>query len=498
MINQSKAFSRPAATAALLAPFADDAHRFTNKAVLLTGDQSTLKTQNGALCFLNCLRLLPRMVSHVDVVIPSLPNDLLLRAKVLAAEIQFGRQISFLDHVFGWDRYDAILSVGTSIRKDLPWTAINSNGWIARVSSGGQAIPGDTEQCNPVGALGAAAFGVADVFKRLIKLRSSRAELFNGLQFSFYDYATSPNGIGPELPKQLRMPASLLAGCGALGNGIALLLSQLNPAGVMWLVDSQDFGEENLGTCVLLGPTGMGQGKVRYLKNFLEVTTDLSMHPLHSTIEEVRKKLEEQGNFPKLVLGGFDNVEARHQLQEIWPDYIFDGAIGDFGAQVCSHVWADAHPCLKCQFIEPPQESPFAVGARLTGLTAERIANADDVVNLEDVARAPENFKKPLKERVGKRICSVVQEAQAKALSSEPLREKFSPSVPFVACASAALVVGKALRQILSGKSVVPTRFMFDVLVGPNGGEAISEPPRKTCKCVTHRTAIQQWRDVRS
>jgi len=485
------------ATAALLASYADDAHRFTDKSVLLTGDPATLATKNGALCFLNSLRLLPRMVSHVDVVLPSLSNDLLCRAKALAVAIQFGQQVNFLDHVVGWDRYDAILNVGTSVRKDLPWTVINSNGWVARVSSGGQSIPGDSDVYNPVGALGAAAFGVADVFKRLIKLRSNRAELFNGLQFSFYDYSTSPVAIGPDLPKQLRMPASLLAGCGALGNGIALLISQLNPVGVIWLVDLQKFGDENLGTCVLLGPDGVGQDKVKYLEEFLKTTPRLAVYPLCSDVEVARKELEGKGFFPKFVFGGFDNVPARHQLQEFWPDCIFDGAIGDFGAQVCTHVWADDQACLKCQFVEISQESHLTIGSRLTGLAAERIANAEDVVTHDDVVRAPDHFKDQLNKQVGKKICSVIEEASAKALSSEAQKKNFSPSVPFVACVSAALVVGRALRQILDKKSVRPARFMFDVLVGPDGGESLSESPRKTCKCVTHKTAIQQWRSVR-
>jgi hypothetical protein len=36
--------------------------------------------------------------------------------------------------------FDAILSIGREARADLPWTAINSDGWIARVSSGGKGL----------------------------------------------------------------------------------------------------------------------------------------------------------------------------------------------------------------------------------------------------------------------------------------------------------------------------------------------------------------------
>lgn len=71
----------------------------------------------------------------------------------------------------------AILNVGTGVRPHLPWTAINSNGWVARVSSGPTALPADTDQSNPLAALMAASFGVTEVFKRVFGIGICQASV---------------------------------------------------------------------------------------------------------------------------------------------------------------------------------------------------------------------------------------------------------------------------------------------------------------------------------
>jgi len=82
--------------------------------------------------------------------------------------------------------FNAILSVGAETHSELPWTTINSNGWVARVSSGAIALSSVCDQANPVGALAAASLGASEIFRRFIKLVPGRAEPFDGLAFSSY------------------------------------------------------------------------------------------------------------------------------------------------------------------------------------------------------------------------------------------------------------------------------------------------------------------------
>lgn len=499
MIDQDLAYSRPQATAARLSAQAADAHRFTDKTVLLTGEVETLATENGELCLLDALRLLPRTLKHVHVALPPQAGELRARAEALAHAIQFGAPIVFCDGMPQWNGYDAILNIGWRVRPELPWTTINSNGWVARISSRGTALPRDTDRRNPVGALGAVSLGVAEIFKRLIALRPERADMFDGLQFSFYSYEVNPSELGPELPAEIFIPPTLLAGGGALGNGIALLASQLPLVGKLWVLDRQTYGDENLGTCVVLGPGGLRCLKAEYLADFLRVLDRLEVSPLPKELEGVKSVFGCDVPYPVLVLAGFDNVPARHRLQELWPDWLVDGAIGDFGVQVCAHYWGEPRACLKCQFVEEPQEDHRVAGTKLTGLRPERIENAEDVVSLEDVEAAPEEHREELRKHVGQKICSVVRDAALRAITaSGSERRRFSPSVPFVACASAALVVGKALRLLIHGRDEGPSRFVFDILTGPEAGVELSERPSATCDCVRRAPVIRRWREGRA
>jgi hypothetical protein len=58
-----------------------------------------------------------------------------------------------------------------------------------------------------------------------------------------------------------------LSAQGAIGNGIARLLSQL--PGRVDIDDSQTYEEENLGTCMLIGGTDLGASKARTLARYL-------------------------------------------------------------------------------------------------------------------------------------------------------------------------------------------------------------------------------------
>ena len=51
--------------------------------------------------------------------------------------------MEYCDHIDDVGSFDAILSVGTAVNPSLPWTTINSNGWLARVSSGTRDLPAD-------------------------------------------------------------------------------------------------------------------------------------------------------------------------------------------------------------------------------------------------------------------------------------------------------------------------------------------------------------------
>jgi SAM-dependent methyltransferase len=295
-MNESTEFSRIAATAATLGDDAVDRHRFLDKHVLVTGEGDFLQTANGRHCLLAALHLLPRICTNVAVALPE--GDLLGEARAVAARISFRQQIAFVDPQSDVGPFDSILSVGTRGRADLPWTVFHNDGWLARVSSGGADLRGPVGQPNPISALAAASLGVADTFKRLLGLRPSRGSPFNDLSWSLSTYEVDANDLGPPLPDNLPVDL-LLGGAGAIGNGVLFLLSRLPLRGRILVVDSQKFGPENLGTCILIGPEDLDTPKVVLAERLL--AGDVVAKGFHEPLVSFIRRLGSEIPYPKTM-----------------------------------------------------------------------------------------------------------------------------------------------------------------------------------------------------
>jgi len=435
-----------------------------------------------------------RICSNVSVFLPTGCEELRTECHAVAARIAFQTPVQILSDALGLDRYEAILSVGTHARSDLPWTVINSNGWMARVSSGATDLAGECTQANPVAALAAAGLGVAEAFKRLIRLNEARGHLVDGLSFSLYSYRSDEGDPGRLLPDRLLIDL-LMVGAGAIGNAIAYLLGRLPLAGRLTIVDGQKFGPENLGTCLLVGPSDIGRDKAIFAADFLRPQLDVKGFP-----EEFASFVERIGArnvWRPVVLNALDNINARHAVQALWPDLIFDGAIGDFGCQVSRHPWGEDTACLLCLFRHPSGESAELVASRATGLRISRVPRATEVVTEEDVREAPSDKKEWLRTRLRRSICSVIQEAMVQQISDEAQRADFQPSVPFVACLSASMVVAELVKSLAGWPTPIEPRFQFDVLRGPAFGQLLPQGRRKDCLCTTRAKNIERVRLTR-
>jgi molybdopterin/thiamine biosynthesis adenylyltransferase len=489
------ALSRPMAAAARLADSAVDCHRFVEKRVLLTGEPAVLETANGRECLLSSLRLLVRICPNIAVALPRGDTKLVDECRELADRIAFGKRVEFLVAIDDWTSYDAILSVGTQARGDLPWTVVNSNGWLARVSSGSTDLPRiDDELINPIGSLAAACLGVCDVFKRLIQLKPGRGRLFDGLAFSLYSYRCGEADAGPALLRDLPVDLLLIGG-GAIGNGVVHLLGQLPLRGRTDLVDKQEFGKENLGTCLLIGPDDMGTSKAEFGARLLR-----QRHPAigyHETLNVFQNRLGKQVRYPGVVLNAVDNIDARHEAQALWPDVLIDGAIGDFPCQVSRYDWGLDRACMKCLFQHPPGAKAEVVASCATGLSEARVEQAEETVTEDDVRKAPENLQEWLHRQLGRQICSVVRDGIARQISTSEQRIGFSPSVPFVACLSACMMVGELVKHISGWSTELETRFQFDSLRGPAFGAMVPQRRRQDCECAARATNIEKWRRLR-
>lgn len=485
--------TRIVATAKSLGKLAPDSHIFTNKAVLLTGDSKTLATENGRNCFLNCFRLLIRMVANLTVHLsgPAQLIDAVVReseriSKTSKPVIEVGGSVNF-------HQFDAILSVGSTAHADLPWTAINSNGWVARVSSRGQKLSDETGQANPVGALAAACFGVTEVFKRLIALRPERGEMISALSFSFYSYSESESP-GPVLPDNIPIDLAVI-GAGAIGNGIIHLLDCLPVTGRVGIVDYQSFQVENWGTCLLIGPGEFNVPKAEWAARLLK--TKLEVKPVCGKVEDYVEQCGKEHPFPRIILNGLDNIPARRAVQELWPDQIIDGAIGPTACEVTMHPWPGHSSCLLCDF-EMPLTPAEIVQRRASGLRGGRLGDPFSVITDEDIAAAPPEKREWLNNRKGKPVCSVISEAVLSEISTEAQKPGFEPSAPFVACLSSCMIITELVRYVLGWPPILETGFQFDSLVGPQNGVFKKHLRKPDCECVTRRANIEVVRTNRA
>jgi hypothetical protein len=492
-VEKGISLSRPLSAAAKLADHAADHHRFVDKRVLLMGEPRVLNSANGGNCLLDSLRLLVRISRNLTVFVPPENQQLLADCRALAKRIAFGGDVPVTDAMPAFSEFDAILCVGYQTNPSLPWTVINSNGWLARVSSGATPLPENCDLFNPIGSLAAACLGVTEVFKRLIRLKESRGRLLDGLSLSLYSYREDTDA-GPSIPLQLVVNL-LLIGAGAIGNGIVHLLSQLPLFDRISIVDKQVFGEENLGTCILIGPDDLTVSKAVFAEKCF--SGRLNVRGFHDELQVFKQRLGESIPYPTIVLAGLDDIDARHQAQSIWPDFIIDGAIGDFPCQVSSHHFGDDTACMVCLFPRPVGTSATEVAGRATGLRADRIAEAESLVTDEDVEAAPSERRKWLRERRGKKVCSVVEEAVARQISEAEQSAGFSPSVPFVACFSACMVVSEFVKAAAGWPSELDSRFQLDLLRGPWHGLMLPHEKRQDCTCVTRAGNIAKWREAR-
>jgi hypothetical protein len=496
--DDSLRLSRITKTVARLANESENSGQFPQKPVLLTGETAVLATVNGRGALLFALRQLVRVSHQVDVVLPPECTELAETARTLAEAIGLGGNITTAgEGPIAYEAYAAILSVGTSAHPELPWTVINSNGWLARVSSGATPISGRCSQRNPIGARVAANLGVAEVFKRIAAVKPDRGALLDGLRFSAFTYTCGSEDPGPAVPDDLVLPTFLVGGCGAVGNGITELLAALEARGAGITLDKQCFGDENLGTCVLMRVEDIGISKAERMAATLRAA-GLDVIDVTGTIADIAPRLGKDLPYPEVVLGGLDKVEPRHELQRLWPELYIDGATSDLACQVTRHPWAEQIGCAICVF-EVPMVSSDAVALRLTGLRADRLHDPDALVDQNDIdaTQTPEQ-RVWLEAHVGQRICSVVPAAVLAAISSEEHPENFEPSVPFVACLAAAFVVGEVVKVAMGTASILAPRFQMDVLQGPARGEFYPEDRSLTCECVTRKKNIERVRANRS
>lgn len=490
------AASRPLGVARELTGTELDAEAVFGRKVVLIGEASFLQHQNGRWCFENALRLLSRTIGELEVVVPAGFPEFRAHVQRLVETVFTQRRVRLVNESDGdLARAAAVLNIGPSARAGLPWTAAVSNGWVARCSSCGPIAAHTLHQANPLGALLAASLGVTEVFKRVYSIPMDEFPPYDDEAFSLFTLSTEFENDGPPLPTLLKIPSTLLLGAGAIGNGIALLATQLALTGPLYVLDKQDFGKENHGTCCLLDDVEwLGHSKAEMLARWMKESGGPAAEGLQATIQDALKEDSFNRRNFDLVINGLDDIAARRDVQTLWPSLLVDGGINSIGASVVTHSLA--HPqyaCMRCTFAEPTIDAQ-AAQARVTGLSGTTLA-ADPNRKLTDadIESAAAHMQPWLREQQekGATICSVIAEGMAKRLGLN-LKDGFRPSVPFVATASASLVMSQVLRGLYWPAETFIHEVQFaSLFLGPHTEARVRRRAAEDCLCSKKRSVIE-------
>lgn len=497
--------SRPLGVAENLLKTSIDEKLVYSKIVVLTGQAEILSTPNGKWCFLDSLKLLSRIVGNLKVIIPFDNFELFAEISTFVQDAWRNGQIELIDGDYADtpSLCDAVLSIGTQQNTSLPWTVINSNGWVARISSDSNALPCDVDQANPIAALMAASLGVTEIFKRIFSVPDEIAPLISKTEFSLFDLTEYTDSLGPELPTVISLPDTLLVGAGAIGNGTALLMSQLPLEGRVYVVDKQDYADENLGTCILINQDWLKKPKAEQLGLWLEQSSNLKIRSKKTEIESIGFELLDSDLAINLILNGLDHVDARRAAQDIWPEVIIDGGINEVGAAVVRYQLASENlACLKCWF-DIPKKNEHDQQSIWTGLNVNNLNDIGRQLIDEDIESARDDKKAWLtqQKKDGKTICSIISEAALANKLGVEVTKGFRPSVPFVATAASALVVAEAIKAIAFPEASITPKFQIANLflgLAEDSTIKLNMKPLNSCQCVKHRDLILQIKNKRS
>jgi molybdopterin/thiamine biosynthesis adenylyltransferase len=324
--------------------------------------------------------------------------------------------------------------------------ATTAYGWSGYVGQVPVDLIGEDE--HPVGAYVAASLCAGEIFKFI---RGMRAEYGTFAHQLWVDAASlrvsseAPASRGPLRPTDLRLKSAVVAGIGAVGNGMLHTLYPLTHLrGELTLIDGDRKGIDvtNLNRYVLFGLLHQSALKASTASE-LFAGSQLIMHPVD---EYWRSWYSRKANRPlDLVISAVDKNSARHAIQNAVPRLILGASTNEMRAQVNLYDVVHGGLCLRCR--NPVEEAvpDDVVIARLRGLSTKvRLIEAEragiDTSTLEAFLSDPRGR------------CGTISGETLQKFAGEDTQEEWS--VGFVSLLSGVLLAAEYLKLSLDPSQV--------------------------------------------
>lgn len=339
------------------------------------------------------------------------------------------------------------------------WRCALQRGWLAH------DLPASRSSEIPFGALVAACFGTAEVFKTLlasfldpVEAATFRRRFTRRWAYSAWRQERVPfesewggNSGGPAELLTVRLDGVLQIGAGAVGNAAAYALAvTVAVEGTLPVLDVKEVDEKNLNRCLCFEERHVGARKVDVLEELSR--PGLVVHGYHEPYSELR------GRKARVLLSTVDNNEVRHQMQETLPAYLVQGSTSETRIAVSVHTAVDGRSCLVCRHPDRARGAervrPLSVEetARITALAPEVVATGKvngsmaitDGLIAQVRARAPEMGAMLVAAREdGRDLCGALGDLRVRFGTREGPREA---SVPFVSVLAGVLCAAEVVK----------------------------------------------------
>jgi hypothetical protein len=249
---------------------------YTSKRVLMTGDETALRTYAGQVAACVSANLLSRWCRGVDVAIGDIELHPLLGPGRLVDKILQQMRSADPFGLFASAGFDAVSDLRLHIGSDAPLadqapltTILSCNGWFAAVRRPGDAgLNFADDDFNPVGAATAAVLAGAQVFRDSLGL----GEMYqSGFTFdAFSAMPTTSVSARPAYPSEFDVGKVMMLGAGAVGSSAAFFMDLFGLRADLTCADADEVKVENLGRTPLFVVTDCGQNKAHALAHALE------------------------------------------------------------------------------------------------------------------------------------------------------------------------------------------------------------------------------------
>ena len=477
-------------------------HAQKPRLVRITASSSVAATPAGQHCLWMLTNLLARqfcIITALKIDVPSIPSipgtalfglgPTLQETLVNTAKLIAGDAIDIGVDDPQKQRADAEVGVGR-YKPAAPFSiAILADGW--RVMAGKpDAVPDVVPRSNiPFGPYFGACLAAGEIFKHLAGMKPSRGRAIKHLIFSLWDYQQSHSWESTEsglLSGEILLPPFYIVGVGAVGQAaVATLSAYSNIGGHATLIDDEGVDKTNRNRYALAHSGNLGEKKVIIAAKTLarenfqvvpyagrwEAYVQNSNRPQQPAGVQA---LERQYKFQR-VLSCVDKNNARHSIQNLWPELILGGSTNECGVLVQAYDLGSEDECLKCS-------NPIEQDIRTIESEIARWKQMPPGERRKIAEQKGLNFQ-AIEEYLQQPQCGQLGEQEIAKFVLDPRQEW---SVGFVSVAAGVLLAAKLVQLEIAGAYAAfpPSKgqaLRFSFL---NPGPYISRHLRKeTCDC---------------